>query len=259
MKRLSFYIITVLLAIVLGYFLHNMRPKMIPKVITVDTEYSFLMGDGEVGTLMFYVNDRNHALTKLSSYERIVIYDDSDHHMMELSLVTLSLGHEEIYLSERYFRVLMTFKLPFSNHDFRFNHAYISIDLIDEVHYDFRLGKVFFLKTSHDDVLFDYHMLEGRKKDNDYMSRLHHIYVGLTDIKGDISSIYVNPSREVTFIIEDQMLIITIPYDHYLLYETPIRIQFVDGTIHHVPNFRYMIDYMILKESGPLLNIYDVR
>ena len=259
MRTVLYYLLTVLLAITLGYFLMNMRPKSIPKVITVDTEYSFLMGDDERGSFVIYINEKHHDLTKISHYDRLYIYDNHDESKIELSLLTVALGHEEMYLSERFYRIIITFKLPFSNHDFSFKDAYIGIDLNSQAHYDFRLGKVYFMKPSNDSVRCDYETLEGRKKIDALLSRLHYIYLTSFESDHTLLSIYLNPDREVMFTYEQGLLVMTIPDDLYLLYNTPIRLHFIDGSIYHIPNFNYMMDYIILKESGPLINSYDVR
>jgi hypothetical protein len=49
---------------------------------------------------------------------------------------------------------------------------------------------------------------------------------------------------------------IHIPEESYLLSNVPIIIYAVDGSIQTIANFRYLIDYQILKESGPLIHTY---
>jgi hypothetical protein len=54
-------------------------------------------------------------------------------------------------------------------------------------------------------------------------------------------------------------LILSIPYQESLLYDVPIIITFVDDSVQTLDNFPYIIDYQVIKESGPLLHVYALN
>jgi len=63
---------------------------------------------------------------------------------------------------------------------------------------------------------------------------------------------------DINFSCNNQQLIISIDSAFYLLYDVPIIITCRDGTRQVIDNFRYIIDYVILKESGPMINVYTL-
>ena len=80
-------------------------------------------------------------------------------------------------------------------------------------------------------------------------------YIGLLK---PITQIEIGTHVNLSFQMIEDTLTIHIPNDDYLLYDVPLRLHFDDGTTFTMPNFMYIVDYQILKESGPMINVYQL-
>lgn len=258
MKKALFYLSIILLALLLGYTISEMRPKQVKKIVTIDTEYAFVMEEGQWGTLLYYINDDQHELTKITSYARIILSDHLSSSLVELTLYDLEIGHDEVYLGEYFKRVILTFMMPVLSNDWVFEDAYLEIETTSDQSYQVRLGRLTFYQKSYDEAKFNWISLDGRKKVNDLRSRLGEIEVTFEGEIPSISHIEIGTKAPLTFSIDQHILKISIFEIDYLLYEVPIIITFEDGTKQTISHFRFMIDYMMLKESGPLINVYTL-
>lgn len=258
MKRLLFYVAMFLLALLVGYIVKEMRPDQVNKLLSIDTEYAFLMEDGQMGTLLYYINDDNHELTHPESYARIVIKDRLNSSLIELTLYDVKLGHEENYLGEHFKRIILTFIVPIFSEDWIFEDAYLCVDTVMQNSYDIRLGRLSFYQKSWDEPKMNWTSLDGRKEVGELKSRLGEIELVFDHEIPEISNIDVGTKASVSHIVQQNKLTITISNNDYLLYEVPIIITFIDGTKQTLSHFRYMIDYFMLKESGPLINVYTL-
>lgn len=258
MKRIFLYTSALIVSVALGYIILMMKPDLKKQLISVDTEYSYVMDSDMVGTFLCYTSDQKHPITDQANYMRIILYDQNDDTQIELSLNDVAIGHEEYYLKTSYFRLLITFDLPLMNQDFIIDDAYLRIELIDQASYDIRLGRVSFYYDRLGENSLNWTVLEGLKKANDLTSRIYEITVTYEGTTEDIDKIDVGTKGDVTFRFDHQQIIITIETKDYLLYDVPIIISYHDGGRQVIPNFRYMIDYVILKESGPMINVYTL-
>ena len=258
MKRMSFYLIVLALVLMMGYLLHRMRPQTVNKLLSIDTEYSFLMEDDRQGSFLLFINSEKHELTAIENYARILLKDHANDSLIELSLFQVSLGDQEIYMKESFYRLSIAFLVPTLQQDWIFDDAYLTIELKDQREYEFRLGRVSFYQESHDEVKLSWTGLSGIKKANDLRSRLYRITI---DYEGElpfIEMIDVGTCAAVTFYHEHQKLFIDLETSDYLLYDVPIVITYQDGSRQTISNFLYVVDYMLLKESGPMINVYTL-
>lgn len=258
MKRALFYISIILLALALGYTISEMKPKKINKLLSIDTEYSFLMDEGQLGTILFYVNDEKHAITDMSSYGRIILSDHLSSSKVELTLYDLEIGHNEVYLGESFKRIILTFMVPMLSNDWIFEDCYLTIETTLQESYEIRLGRLSFYQKSSDYPHMNWSSLDGRKPVNRLRSRLGIIEVSFEGVIPEIEDIEIGTKATLTWTIKEHILTITITDIDYLLYEVPIIITYRDGTKQTISHFRFMIDYIMLKESGPLINVYTL-
>lgn len=258
MKRMYLYMLAISLSFCLGFLVIWMKPQRQHMILTVDTEYSFVMEDHHVGSLLFYVSDENHLLTDGKNYMRLILSDETNDQQIDLNIDHVDKGHEEYYLKDRYVRVIILFDLPVMNHDIFFEDACLTIELVDQKAYEWRLGRVSFYQPSTDEKPLDWTVLEGIKKENDLRSRLHTIMVSYQGDFCEIASIDVGTEAKITFEKVEGKLMINIASAPYLLYDVPIVITYVSGERQIIPNLRYITDYVILKESGPLINVYTL-
>lgn len=258
MKRILFYVSVVILAIVMGFILSRIKPKKVVKLVTIDTEYSFLMGDGELANVLYYVNDDAHELTDINAFARIVLEDHLSLSKVELTLYDLEVGHEEVYLGETFKRIILTFMVPKLTEDWIFDDAYLKVETKMQESYEMRLGRVSFFQRSFNDLSYNWQSLDGRKHANDLRSRLGEIDIEFENKIPNIKNIEIGTKAPVTHKVSDTKLTISITQIDYLLYEVPVILTFMDGSKLTISHFRYMIDYMMLKESGPLINVYTL-
>ena len=258
MKRILFYISVVILAIVTGYVISRIKPDRVDKLVTIDTEYSFLMGDGELANFLYYVNDETHELTDINAFARIILEDHLSLSKVELTLYDLEVGHEEVYLGETFKRIILTLMVPKLTEDWIFDDAYLKVETKMQESYEMRLGRVTFFQKSYDDLSYNWKSLDGRKQINDLRSRLAEIDIEFENAISNIKGIDIGTKAPLTYKISETKLTISITQIDYLLYEVPVVITFMDGSKLTISHFRYMIDYMMLKESGPLINVYTL-
>lgn len=256
MKRLFFYLSILLCAVLLGFILQSMKPDKVKKIITVDTEYSYLMGHDVLGSMMIYTNNLEHPLLKEENYMRILVKDHGSKSLIELSIYDVQKGHEEHYLKETFYRIIITFKVPELSQNWIFDDAYLICELKNQSEYELRLGRLSFYAPSHDLESLKWNSLEGRKQVGDLRSRLKTITLQIEGDCPSIEMISVGTTANTHFIYENGCLKIDIDHSPYLLYDVPIIIQFEDGSKQTISHFRFMTDYIILKESGPLINVY---
>ncbi len=259
MKHALFYISVIVLSILLGFILSRMRPSRIPHLLIVDTEYAWV-GDGtSYGQVMFFVNDLDHGIADEDHYMRVLLGDEKREKIIEVSLYRVEVGHVENYLGENYHRILVTFKLPHVSMDMIFDQAYLHLECFDQDEYQLLLGRVsIFTPDVHEHVI-SWTSLEGFKQAYDLRSRLYEIRVRMDGDIPEIHTIDVGSQGLTSFHREGDWLIITIGRAPYLLYDVPIILSFQDGRRHIIASFRYITDYVILKESGPWIHTYELH
>ena len=258
MKRLLFYLVVILLSVCLGLILEKMSPTLQPKLLTVDTEYSFLMDEDQVGTFSLYINDLSHDIVNESMILRIILEDLETKDLIELTLYEIDLGHDEVYLNEVFTRVFLKFIVPNLSEDWVFDDANLRVELNNQSEFSLRLGRVTFLKRGSDEVMIDWSSLDGLKRTNDLRSRLGEIHLSFIGSLKPILSVEIGTHVDVSFQLSEDTLTLYIPTDDYLLYDVPLRLHFNDGTTFSMSNFIYIVDYQILKESGPMINVYQL-
>lgn len=259
MKKAIIYLAIIILSTIIGFIISDMKPNRCIQLITVDTEYSFLMEENQTGNILFYTNDHDHDVTDMSQYARIILSDHENYSKIELSLFDVEVGHDEVYLGEIFHRVILTFMLPSLSADWIFEDAHLSIELMNQSEYELRLGRVSLFQKSYDEQKLTWHSIEGHKAMNQTISRLGEITVELDGDHFLIQDVLIGTFENISFRVEHDVLKITINHANYLLYETPIILVFSDGSRQTISHFRFMIDYVILKESGPLMNVYPLN
>lgn len=259
MKRILFYLTVVVFSILLGYILSMMRPKMIPKLLSVSTEYAWIADGKSYGTVMVYLNDLDHALTDETRYMRVLLGDEKKDKILEVSLYDFEIGHSESYLSEIYFRMLYTFNLPELSEDIIFDNAYLHLELMHQEPLSIYIGRITLFSAHHHEDLITWTSLEGFKKPNNLRSRLTEIHVTIEGDGSTLASVHVGTQAETTFRIDGDHVMIHIGDAPYLLYDVPLVFTYLDGQRQVIHSFRYITDYMILKESGPWIHIYELH
>ncbi len=253
MRKFLLYLIIFLGAMGLGYLAQKVQPKEEPVVLTIDTEYVISFQEEGRFDVILFTNQKTHPLFQKDYVLRVMLHDTSLDLFFELNLLDITEGTKEIYLHETFTRMIFSFSIPYFSEDLFVDDAMLSFELFDQESYLFRIGK-FALFTHYPTI--DWTHLSGRKSDGMLLSRLGLAYIGLDQETYHVTKVSIGFMDDLHFTHENNELIIDVPNEDYLLYDPAILITLEDLSLWLVPNFLYIIDHMLLKESGPLINHY---
>lgn len=258
MKHFITYFSIVLLAILMVIVIRNNEPKISPKMITVSKYYSYLYHSDQKIVIPIYLNVNNHPLSDESSYQFVYISNEDETKKLELDFYDVEKMGMETYLNEQYQIYHLIFSMPYLATDYYIEDCYLSLTLANEQVVKVYIGKMSLLYLDGDTNLLDWTSLSGIKKENSFLSRLTEIHINYTSLLADIEKVEIGVNLDVSFKIENDLLVILIPEESYLLDNVPIIITFSNTEKQGILNFRYIVDYHILKESGPLIHTYAI-
>jgi hypothetical protein len=256
MKHLISYFTILLLAIFMVVIIRHQEPKVSLKLITVSKYYAYLYTTEQKISIPIYINSGNHPLSDQDSYQHTYLSNEEESKKLEVSLFALEKFGTETYLNDEYHIYHLIFTMPYLAHDYYIEDCYLNITLANDQGINVYIGKMSLLYLESDSSLFDWQSLSGIKKENSFLSRLSEIHVNFFESIETIESIQLGMDLEVTFKEEQNKLIIYIPFESYLLDNVPIIITFSNTEKQGIMNFKYIVDYHILKESGPLIHTY---
>jgi hypothetical protein len=227
-----------------------------PKVLTVDTYYSFLDQEGELIYIDLYLSTQMHPLTKLDSYSQIILHDESYDKSLNMSLNNVLFRHQETYLNDTYYKYTYALNTPLLGHDFDILECFMNVELVNGDAYDFYMGS-FSLKTAIDDSEhLSWTELSGMKKPGSYLSRLDEVTISFDTLDEHIEHISFGNIYELSFEVIGNEIKIDIPYQAQLFNACPIMIRFSDQEVEVFNYFVFINDYEILKQSGQLIYHY---
>ena len=258
MKRILFYLSVILFSVMLGFILERMKPKKVGKLLSIDTEYAYLMEKDAIGMISFYVNQTNHPVVSKDDITRMILRDQRNISLIELQLYMIEKGHEEVYLNEHFAKYALHFMMPSLSEDWVFEDAHLTIELLDQREYTIKLGRLTFFTPSMEESYLDWTSLEGKKAKNDLRSRLHTITITYAGEIKPIEKIMIGTKVDLMHEITLQLLTIHIPNDTFTLYHVPVIICYLDGSKDTLYPFPFFTDYHMLKESGPMINVYQL-
>lgn len=256
MKSFIFYITVILLVSMLVLIIKNNEVKVIGKILTVAQYYSYVSDEEKKMEIPIYLNKEHHPLSDAESYLSIYFSNQDESKKIQMDLNRVKYGHVESYLNEIYHQYLLEFELPYLDYDFVITDLYIHVELINSDQYEFYLGSFSLRCISRSDEVMNWTGLHGNKEENSFLSRLKEIYVDFESVSESISQIEIGADYIVLFTVLDNRMTLVIPNEAYLLNDVPIIIYYSNNQVQVIPNFRYLIDYQILKESGPLIKAY---
>lgn len=259
MKHLIFYIFIVMLAMTMTYLILHNEPKQSPKLLTISTTYTYVYDENQTMEVPVFINHKKHPLNEMSSYQVLYLSDLDDQKRLEMNLLSIKKAHFESFLGETYQLITLILDLPYIDGSFEIKDAYLHINLVNQDTYAFLIGDVFInFQTSDQDSLV-WESLYGLKAENKFLSRLSEIHIPYQSLDKDISSISIGSDDMLSYTLQDSVLKIHILHQDKLLYDVPVMITYTDQSVQTIQNFRYMIDYQLLQESGPLVNIYALN
>ncbi|MFH0767854.1 MAG: hypothetical protein ABH890_01105 [Bacillota bacterium] len=209
--------------------------------------------------IALYTNDIEHPIAYFPSYASIELCNQAETKKLLMPLEKLSYGFEENYLNETYYQIILYLKLPDLDQDFLIEDLWINIFLVNDDHYTFSLGAFSLMAEKSNTSALEWNALDGKKNAQSYLSRLGTIEIEYQSLNKTVETILIGIEYAIDYVIEADKIVLTIPLENMLLDNVPIIIRFTDGTKQTISNFRYMIDYQILKESGMLIETYALN
>jgi hypothetical protein len=249
----------IFLVVFMVVLINKNRDMIQPKLLSVDTYYSYLDDEEEDCYIDFYLNTKDHPMVDQTSYSNFKLHNEDYSKLIELDLKNVIFLNQETYLNEYYYKYSYVFNMPLLGYDFDIEDSFLEICLINDDIYDIFIGSISFKSVDDDHSLINWSALSGRKEDNQYLSRLYEIDIEYIEILDDIKFISVGNLYDVSFEVVNEILRITIPYENELFYACPIFITFDNNQINTINYFVYMKDYETLKQSGQLIYHYALN
>jgi len=258
MKHIVIYVFMIICVTFMVILINKNEEVISPKVLTVDTYYSFLDQEDALIYIDFYLSTKIHPLTDLDSYSQVVLHDETYDKSLNITLNNVLFRHQETYLNDTYYKYTYALKTPLLGHDFDILECFMNIELVNGNAYDFYIGS-FSLKTAIDDSEhLSWTELSGLKKPGSYLSRLDEVTISFDALDEDIEHISFGNIYELSFEIIDQKIKVDIPYQAQLFNACPIIVRFADQEVEVFNYFVFINDFEILKQSGQLIYHYAI-
>jgi hypothetical protein len=248
-----------MIGITMTYIILNNEPKQSAKLLSISTTYSYLYDEDQTIEVPLFINHKKHPLNHIDSYQSLYLSDENEQKRLEVSLKEIKKAHFESYLGEVYQLIILVLDLPYMDNVFEISECYLHLNLVNQETYQIMIGDfhMTYQESNTDALLWD--SLYGIKAENTFLSRIFEIHIPYQTLHKDILSVSVGTSDILSFRLEDSILKIQILHRSMLLYDVPVIITYTDQSIQTIQNFRYIIDYQLLKESGPLVHIYALN
>ncbi len=259
MKHVFIYVFMAVLVVFMVILINKNHDEVDPVLLSIDTYYSYVDQDGEVGYIDFYINTNHHPLIDTNSYANFKLHNIDDSKSIDLEIKDIIYHHQEMYLNETYLKYSYVFDMPLLGYDFDIKSCYMNVVLINEDVYDIYIGAISFKTIDNIENNIDWTALSGTKAEGQYLSRLNQIQVEYDILDQEIESISLGNLYDVSFTIEDQILAIDIAYESQLFYACPIYITYIDHRNDLINYFVYIKDFETLKQSGQLIYHYALN
>ncbi|MBN2300700.1 MAG: hypothetical protein JXC31_05885 [Acholeplasmataceae bacterium] len=237
----------------------NQEEKPLSQVLSVQKYYSYLYDETSTIEIPLYTNDANHPLTDLMSYSEVSLCNNDETKKLELTIESIDIGYDSSYLNQNYTELMLHLEMPELGEDFWIDDLWITITLINDDHYKIKLGSLSLMINETSTENLEWVALEGHKNESVFIPRLATIMIDYDNLSYAIEEIMIGKDYTVNFLIEQDRLILSIPYEEQLMNEVPIIIYYENGLIQNILNFKYMMTYDTLSESGLIIESYALN
>ncbi len=256
MKKIIFYFSLIVVVLALVIIIINNEEKSPSKLLSVLQYHSHLAEEKQEIEIILYTNDLGHPIVDVASYASVYLINKDESKKLQLYLNKIVKAHQEQYLNETYNQFILYLELPYLDQDYKIDEAYLQIELINGDQYLIEIGGFSLMRSSTAVKHLDWNGLNGVKQEGMHLSRLYQIFIDYVSLNETIEQIAIGVDYSVSFVVKQQRIVIEIAYENILLFNVPIRITYANGEHQTISNFRYIIDYQILKESGMLIRTY---
>lgn len=255
MKKIAPFILIPTLIILLIIILIDNKEPINPKIVTINTNHSYLYNKNQTTIdLNIYINDNNHLLTEVETYESTIIKDSNSNKLIHLELISINYSHHETYLNEDFYSYVLKFEFPNLNNDFYIENAYLELSLYNNKTYIVKIGS--FNLTYLDDAKPLNWLSIDSKKDETANLSINKIIIE-TDIElPAIESVYIS-NELLQFSYINKTLIITFNSIYYIN-NVPVIINTVNDT-YYLNNHIYSTDYFLIEKALNNINLYELN
>ena len=152
------------------------------------------------------------------SYDSVYIKSNDDLTLINVTLQSITKTIEDEYLGEIYFLYEFKVYLPKLDNDLSIDNALLVIDLINGKHYEFSIGRVSLFYKKYNLIEGNWTNIRAIKDDKNNLSRAKYVEIILEDNNIiDLDYVKINAFTELIYNINDNVLMIEIPFEQYLL------------------------------------------
>lgn len=258
MKKAFIITLSLIFLSLMLYIVFNNKPIQTAKALSVFKDYSYTYDTEQALKIDLYLNKVDQPLMYKESYDSVYIKSNDDLTLINVTLQSITKTIEDEYLGEIYFLYEFKVYLPKLDNDLSIDNALLVIDLINGKHYEFSIGRVsLFYKK--------YHLIEGNwtniraiKDDKNNLSRAKYVEIILEDNNIiDLDYVKINAFTELIYNINDNVLMIEIPFEQYLLNQFSLIVSINQNETFIIGNHVFIIDYKILTYASSLINVYE--
>lgn len=254
MKAAGLYLLAVLFAGILIYLTLNLRERIIPKAMTVETTYVYLLNE-ETFSLNLWVNRLDHVFVMEDGIILSSVENKEQTMKLEIVLLEMVAGRTETYLGETYTCYEMVFEMPRLMTDFIMDDAFLRLITSDQKEHVLEIGSLDLRVVMSSWKMLPFKDLYALKNDNDFHSRIGTIHV-VTDFPMvlESASIRANETLDHTEVGND--ITISASSGNRVMNKVPLVILSTDGTTYYIPTFEYVRDYRIFATHGGEIHVH---
>ncbi|MDY0277025.1 MAG: hypothetical protein RBQ97_02970 [Acholeplasma sp.] len=250
------YVIYGLIIVSLGVLILivNITPKEKNyRILTVDTQYTYLYQKKQSLKLFLYFNDGKIPVTEQEGYERFKVHDKDDNKSLVLELINIDYMNSEQYLNETYYKYYYEFKIPNLANDFIVDDAILEIVFANNKRIELQLGNFELIYLDNYQEL-DWSSLDSKKESSDSF-QISNIMIEFFDNIAKIDDIKIG-SESVNFIMYENAINVIIPKKDLVITNLPVIIN-TTNKIFVVKNHDYIIEYNLLEKVKKGINNYE--
>lgn len=255
-KYLPLALIPILLAMLVIIIIDN-KKEIESKVLTINTNNSYLYSRDSTIDINIYLNNDKHVLTNIDSYDSVYIRNSDSSKVLGLNLIEILYSHNEEFLKENYNSYFLKFDLPNLTNNFYIEDAILDIILINNETYSFEIGlfSIYYVQNGYE---LDWLNIDSKKDSTSDLS-INKIIIETKDELKDIEEVLINEFESLNFSYVNKTLIVTLnSNDNLFINNLPIVIKTSSKTFY-LNNHTYTKEFNLIQRAANILNIYEIN
>ena len=255
-KYLPLALIPILLAMLVIIIIDN-KKEIESKVLTINTNNSYLYSRDSTIDINIYLNNDKHVLTNIDSYDSVYIRNSDSSKVLGLNLIEILYSHNEEFLKENYNSYFLKFDLPNLTNNFYIEDAILDIILINNETYSFEIGlfSIYYVQNGYE---LDWLNIDSKKDSTSDLS-INKIIIETKDELKDIEEVLINEFESLNFSYVNKTLIVTLnSNDNLFINNLPVVIETSSKTFY-LNNHTYTKEFNLIQRAANILNIYEIN